>query len=251
MGAFERQYSWRPEIQSLRAVGVATVVLFHLWPSLVSGGYVGVDVFFVISGFLITGMLVRQAEASGRINLLNFYFRRIRRLLPAATLVLVAVAVFVPLLPSPWWHETAVQIAASALYVQNWQMAWLATDYFGSTDLPSPVQHYWSLSIEEQLYLVWPWLIALCVTTLVATRKLRLALALVLGVVTLSSFLISLWLSYADASYAYFATHARAWEFGLGGLLVLTPQLKSDQLRSPERCRSRLLWRVSLSACRS
>jgi peptidoglycan/LPS O-acetylase OafA/YrhL len=124
-----------------------------------------------------------------------------------------------------------VQIAASALYVENWKLAWLATDYFGSTDLPSPVQHYWSLSIEEQLNLVWPWLIALCVTTLVATRKLRLALALVLGVVTSLSFIISLWLSFTDASYAYFATHARAWEFGLGGLLVLTPQLKSDQLR--------------------
>ena len=152
---------------------MATVVLFHLWPSLVSGGYVGVDVFFVISGFLITGMLVREAEASGRLNVLNFYFRRIRRLLPAATLVLVAVAMFVPLLPPPRWHETAEQIAASALYVQNWQLAWLANDYLGSTDLPSPVRHYWSLSIEEQLYLVWPWLIVLCVTTLVATRKLR------------------------------------------------------------------------------
>ncbi len=127
--------------------------------------------------------------------------------------------------------RTAEQIAASALYVQNWQLAWLANDYLGSTDLPSPVRHYWSLSIEEQLYLVWPWLIVLCVTTLVATRKQRLALALVLGVVTLLSFLISLFLSYTDASYAYFATHARAWEFGLGGLLVLTPQLKSDQLR--------------------
>ena len=231
MGAFERHHLWRPEIQGLRAVGVATVVLFHLWPSLVSGGYVGVDVFFVISGFLITCMLVREAEASGGVNVLNFYFRRIRRLLPAATLVLVAVAVFVPLLPPPRWHETAVQIAASALYVENWQLAWLATDYFGSTDLPSPVRHYWSLSIEEQLYLVWPWLIALCVTILVATRKMQLALALVLGVVTLLSFLISLFLSYTDASYAYFATHTRAWEFGLGGLLVLTPQLKSDQLR--------------------
>ena len=187
--------------------------------------------FFAISGFLITGMLVREVEASGRINLLNFYSRRIRRLLPAATLVLVAVAIFVPLLPPPRWHETAVQIAASALYVQNWQLAWLSTDYLGSTDLPSPVRHYWSLSIEEQLYLVWPWLIVLWVTTLVATRKRRLALALVLGVVTLLSFLISLFFSYTDASYAYFATHARAWEFGLGGLLVLSPQLKSDQLR--------------------
>ena len=116
--------------------------------------------------------------------MLNFYFRRIRRLLPAATLVLLIVAVFVPLLPPPRWHETAVQIAASALYVENWQLAWLATDYFGSTDLPSPVQHYWSLSIEEQLYLVWPWLIALYVTILSATRKMQLALTAAFGVVT-------------------------------------------------------------------
>jgi peptidoglycan/LPS O-acetylase OafA/YrhL len=231
MSARERSRSWRPEIQDLRAVGVATVVLFHLWPSFVGGGYVGVDVFFVISGFLITQMLLREAEEFGRVSLVNFYFRRIRRLLPAATLVLFVVAVFAPLLPPPRWHETAVQIAASALYVQNWQLAWLATDYLGSTDLPSPVMHYWSLSIEEQLYLVWPWLIVLCVTTLVSTRKLHAPLALVIGVVTLLSFLISLFLSYTDANYAYFATLARAWEFGLGGLLVLAPQLKSDQLR--------------------
>ena len=166
MDAFERHHSWRPEIQGLRAIGVATVILFHLWPAQVSGGYVGVDVFFVISGFLITQMLLREAEAYRRVSLLNFYCRRIRRLLPAATLVLLIVAVFVPILPLPRWHETGVQIAASALYLQNWQLAWLATDYFGSADLPSPVQHYWSLSVEEQLYLVWPWLIVLGMMTL-------------------------------------------------------------------------------------
>jgi len=231
MGAFERHHSWRTEIQGLRAVGVATIILFHLWPSLVSGGYVGVDVFFVISGFLITQMLLREAEASGRVSLLNFYCRRIRRLLPTATLVLLIVAVFVPLLPPPRWHETAVQIVASALYVQNWQLARLATDYFGSADLPGPVQHYWSLSVEEQLYLVWPWLIVLCMMTLSTTRKLRPTLTAAFGVVTSLSFIISLWLSFTDASYAYFATHARAWEFGVGGLLAFAPQLKSDQLR--------------------
>ena len=236
MGAFERHRSWRPEIQGLRAVGVATIILFHLWPSLVSGGYVGVDVFFVISGFLITQILLREAEASGRVSLLNFYCRRIRRLLPAATFVLLIVAVFVPLFPPPRWHETAVQIAASALYVQNWQLAWLATDYFGSADLPSPVQHYWSLSVEEQLYLVWPWLIVLCMMTLSATRKLRPTLTAAFGVVTSLSFIISLWLSFTDASYAYFATDARAWEFGVGGLLALAPQLKSERVRRLTGC---------------
>ena len=230
MDAFERHHSWRPEIQGLRALGVATVILFHLWPAQVSGGYVGVDVFFVISGFLITQMLLREAEAYRRVSLLNFYCRRIRRLLPAATLVLLIVAVFVPILPPPRWHETGVQIAASALYLQNWQLAWLATDYFGSADLPSPVQHYWSLSVEEQLYLVWPWLIVLGMMTLSATSRVRPALAAAFGVVTSLSFIFSLWLSFTDASYAYFATHARAWEFGIGGLLALAPQLRSERL---------------------
>ena len=233
MGISKQGASRRPDIQGLRAFGVVAVVLFHLWPSVLTGGYVGVDIFFVISGYLITKMLVGEAESTGTIRCLSFYYRRIKRLLPAATFVLLVVAVFIPLLPPPRWHETAIQIATSALYVQNWQLAWLASDYFGSTNFPSPVRHYWSLSLEEQLYLAWPWVLLLCTGALARNRLgLRPALLVVLSTVTLLSFVSSLWLSYTDVSYAYFATHARAWEFGLGGLLVLAPRL-SNRVRLP------------------
>ena len=115
--------AFRPEIQGLRAVAVLAVLIFHIWPSALPGGYVGVDVFFVISGFLITSLLLREAEETGDVSIAAFYERRIRRLLPAATLVLVTVGLCIDLLPEVRWSETAFGIGASALYVQNW---WLA-----------------------------------------------------------------------------------------------------------------------------
>jgi len=149
--------SYRPEIQGLRALAVILVVLFHIWPSWISGGYVGVDVFFVISGYLITGLLVREAKATGSISILSFYNRRIWRLIPAATLVLLVVALLTPVfLPRAQWEDTAIGVVASAFYIENWRLAWLATDYLGAEAAPSPVQHYWSLSIEEQFYIFWP-----------------------------------------------------------------------------------------------
>ena len=141
---------------------MGVVLLFHVWPSAMPGGYVGVDVFFVISGYLIVGSLVREAEREGRISLLNFYRRRVRRLLPAASLVLACVfaATFL-LLPPPRWSDTLLQVAASALYVENWYLSWSAVDYLAAENAASPVQHYWSLSIEEQFYIVWPLLMVL------------------------------------------------------------------------------------------
>ncbi len=142
--------SFRPEIQGLRAVAVGLVLIFHVWPNMMPGGYVGVDVFFVISGYLITGLLARSALRDGHISLVDFYARRARRLLPAATAVLVFSFVgMLVFLPESRWEETAIQIAASALYMENWALGWLAVDYLGAENAASPVQHYWSLSIEE------------------------------------------------------------------------------------------------------
>ena len=215
---------FRGEIQGLRAVAVGLVLLFHLWPNAVPGGYVGVDVFFVISGYLITGLLARMALHDRRISLLDFYARRVRRLLPAATLVLMAtlIATFL-LLPQARWAETAQQIAASALYVQNWLLAWLSVDYLGAQQAPSPVQHYWSLSIEEQFYVVWPLLmigaIAFARRVNVQVRKAFFAsLALIFAL----SLATSLWITAHDQSRAYFVTHTRMWELALGGLLALS-----------------------------
>lgn len=225
----------KAEIQGLRAIAVASVLLFHVWPGLLPGGYVGVDVFFVISGFLITGLLVREAEATGRISLAGFYARRVRRLLPAAMFVLLVVMLCLPLLPKALWEETAYEIAASALYVENWRLAWLVVDYLGAENEPSPVQHYWSLSIEEQFYIVWP-LIMLAVLAAAQSKDTRRAVVAVLLVVFFASLLASVVLTRKDAATAYFVTHARIWELALGGLLALArlpslPQAAREVMR--------------------
>lgn len=217
------KHVFRGEIQGLRAVAVGLVLLFHIWPGVVPGGYVGVDVFFVISGYLIVGSLAREAERTGRVSLLDFYSRRIRRLLPAATLVLACVfgAMFI-WLPPARWEDTLSQIAASALYVENWYLAWEAIDYLAAENAASPVQHYWSLSIEEQFYIVWPMVV---IAALWIGKRSGLSVrSLVLGalVVTfLSSLTASIILSGSDPARAYFVTHTRAWELALGGLLAV------------------------------
>lgn len=170
----------RPEIQALRAIAVGIVVIGHFFPTVLPGGFVGVDVFFVISGFLITSLLLRELDRTGRISLTGFWARRARRILPAAVLVLLASVVatraFVPQLH---WEQFMAEIRWSALYAENWQLAHSAVDYFAQGDGPSPVQHYWSLAVEEQFYLVWPLLMLLAV---VAHRRLiGVAFALVLA----------------------------------------------------------------------
>jgi peptidoglycan/LPS O-acetylase OafA/YrhL len=205
----------RPEIQALRALAVALVVAFHVWPDAVPGGFVGVDVFFVISGFLITGGLVREARA-GRLRLGAFWARRARRLLPAALLVLgVCTAATIAFLPRTAWEGTLTEVGASALYLQNWQLAHDAVDYLAAAEAPSLVQHFWSLSVEEQFYLAWP----LLVLGAAAVRR-PWALPAVLGLVTAASLAWSALRTSGDPA-AYFQTPARAWEFGAGGLLAL------------------------------
>lgn len=213
----------RPEIQGLRAVAVLLVIAYHLFPDRLRGGYVGVDVFFVLSGFLITSHLVREAEGSSRLSLVGFWARRARRLLPASLLVLLACCVLTwTLLPASLWEDTLRQILMSALYVQNWELAAQAVDYSAMGNQPSLVQHYWSLSAEEQFYVLWPLLV---VAGLVVVRRggwsLRRVLLVVLGLVTVASFAYSVWQTADDPSYAYFVTPTRAWEFGVGALLAL------------------------------
>lgn len=182
------------EIQGLRALAVALVVMFHVWPHAISGGYIGVDVFFVISGYLITGSLARSALRDGSVDLRDFYNRRIRRLLPTATLVLIATGLgTIIFLPEARWAETVGHIVASAFYVENWWLAEQSIDYLASENAPSPVQHFWSLAVEEQFYLVWPFVIGLGVLFSRATRiNTRGTL---IGLLALA-FTISLWLSY-------------------------------------------------------
>ncbi|MFE6971738.1 acyltransferase family protein [Isoptericola sp. NPDC057653] len=215
--------SFRPEVQALRALAVGMVVLFHLWPGRVPGGYVGVDVFFVISGFLITGHLLREAEATGRVRLGRFWARRARRLLPAAYLVLAATVVATLLLaPHSLWQQWFRETLGATLYVENWVLAADAVDYLAADADPSPVQHYWSLSTEEQFYLVWPLLVVAAAAVAARTgRTTRRTTGVLLAVATLASFAASLWLTATDPAPAYFATTTRAWQFGAGALLAL------------------------------
>jgi peptidoglycan/LPS O-acetylase OafA/YrhL len=209
-----RARGFRPDIQALRAVAVLAVVLNHLWPEWLTGGYVGVDVFFVISGFLISSHLGREIGATGRVRLGRFYARRVRRLLPAAFLVLgVALAAAYFLLPYPRWEANAQEAVASALYFENWLLAINSVDYSAVNAVASLVQHYWSLSVEEQFYLFWPLL-------LVLLFKIR-GRVVGIAVVGAASLAYSVYLTETSPEQAYFVTPVRVWEFALGALVAL------------------------------
>lgn len=210
----------RTDIQALRAVAVMSVVLFHLWPNRLPGGFVGVDVFFVISGYLITAHLVREVELTGRLRLGRFWAARARRLLPASLLTLLITAVAVMLIvPRSLWNQFFSEVIASASYVQNWKLAADSVDYLAAENVPSPAQHFWSLSVEEQFYAALPLLLCLAIVVgkVVAVPRLRLVTGVLIAV-TVASIAYCLYLTPRNPGVAYFSTVTRMWEFGLGGL---------------------------------
>jgi peptidoglycan/LPS O-acetylase OafA/YrhL len=217
----------RPEIQALRAIAVLLVLVYHLWPRTLPGGFVGVDVFFVISGFLITSLLLREIDRTGTLSLSRFWARRARRILPASlvTLLFCAIAT-IAVVPLNYWQQFFADMRASTEYVQNWHLASSAVDYFAADEGPSPVQHFWSLSAEEQFYIVWP--VLLVVALLIVRRASRRlgngwATGIVMGAITAISFVWSIRLTARNPAAAYFVTPTRAWEFGAGGLLAMVP----------------------------
>lgn len=221
----------RLDIEGLRAIAVVAVVLDHLvhWPR---GGFVGVDIFFVISGYLISGILLREATATGRISFRQFYIRRIKRILPAAAVVL---SVTVTAAYVVFYAGRASSIAGDAwwalLFSANWRFAILGTDYMNSGSSVSPIQHYWSLGVEEQFYILWPWII---LGSLYVARRLRAnpraTVAILASAVAgsmLISFAFALWETQANHTVAYFSTFSRGWELSAGALLaVLTASFK-------------------------
>jgi peptidoglycan/LPS O-acetylase OafA/YrhL len=220
----------RADIQALRALAVMLVVAYHLYPNRLPGGYVGVDVFFVISGFLITAHLRRELESTGKVDLGRFYVRRVRRLLPAAGLVLAATGLATLLVaPHTVWAATGRQLLASAFYVENWTLAANSVDYSAAAADASPVQHFWSLSVEEQFYLFWP---ILLLGIFVVSRRRRSPGAWLTGglaVVATISLVFSIVMTEYDAGVAYFITPTRVWEFAVGGLLTF---LRARPVRS-------------------
>lgn len=230
------QRRYRPELQGLRAIAVVLVVTYHVWLGRVSGG---VDVFFLISGLLVTGQLVRAASRGG-IEFGPLWGRMIRRLFPAALAVLtVIMAVGVVALPEDRWFQTIREVVAAALYLENWQLAADSTDYFAQHSEASVVQHFWSLSIQGQFYLVWPLLIAL--VALAAARTgvgLRRSVFGCLLLVFAVSLAYSVYLTEVDQPLAYFSSFTRVWEFALGGLVALV----IDRIMLPRGLRIVLGW---------
>jgi peptidoglycan/LPS O-acetylase OafA/YrhL len=235
---------FRPDVEGLRAVAVLLVVLYHSGISALSGGYIGVDVFFVISGFVITGVLLRERAVSGRTSLLSFYGRRCRRIIPAATLVILA-TVFLTyfFLGSVGGSRTATDGRWAAIFLANFHFISTGTSYLGAQRPPSPLQNYWSLSVEEQFYVIYPTLFL--VLAAIHTRlSLRARLALGLALVFFGSLAFSILDTSSDPLGAYFSPFTRAWELALGALVAVgTPWF----LKVPVRVAAAASW-LGLSA---
>ena len=230
-GRRSAQSRFRPDIEGLRAVAVVAVVLFHADVPGVGGGFVGVDVFFVISGFLITGLLWREVSTAGTVGLRKFYGARARRLLPAsATVGVITMIGSAVLLPPLQTRTVIVDGIASALYVSNYWFIQQGVDYFGGMLPQSPFQHYWSLGVEEQFYLIWP---ALIIGTAWLIRRMRRRTntgttssqrpyLVVLALVAAASFALSLAVTHVAPPVAFFSLPTRAWQLAAGGLVALT-----------------------------
>lgn len=223
---------FRGDIQGLRTIAVAAVVIYHAHASLIPGGYVGVDVFFVISGFLITNHVLKEVAAD-RFRFRDFYARRVRRLVPAALVVIVATLAASLLLISPL---RAVSIsrdgAASALYVPNIWFSFTGTDYLSDSE-PSPFQQFWSLGVEEQFYLLWP--LVLFLTWRLSRRSLR-AVGTALAVIGLASLILCVVATPQYETWSFFNLPTRAWEFAIGsGLAIAAARGMFDLVPGPVR----------------
>src|SRR6478609_1000280 len=213
----------RADIQGLRAVAVLAVIGFHVlgWPQ---GGYLGVDAFFVVSGFVITGVLLRERERTGRTSLRGFWTRRARRILPLALVVIAAVLAVAPF---TWAAPKVAAVRTDAVwatfFAANWHFAEQSADYFQLGSEPSPLLHYWSLGVEEQFYLAWPLLVVLALAVAGAAHRSRVALAVLAAAVGIPSLVWAVVQGASDPTTAYYSTFTRGWELALGAALATLP----------------------------
>ena len=230
-----RLRAFRPDVAGLRGLAALVVVAYHVGMPGLAGGFVGVDVFFVISGFLITRRLLGELTGTGRLSVFRFWARRVRRLMPAAAVVAVITLLAGWVLLDPLrFRRLTVDEIYTAGYAANWHLASADTNYLTAIHEPSALQHYWSLAVGAQYYLLWPLLLlAVAAGTRRAAPGLRMqAITVVLGVGTAASFAVCVWQTQSSQRWAYFGLHTRAWEVGVGGLLAIAaPRL--SRLRGP------------------
>ena len=215
--------AFRPDVEGLRAVAIAAVLLAHAGVGAVEGGFSGVDVFFVISGFLITQVLVREIDRTGAISLTRFFAGRVKRLMPQALVAIAAVVVAASLLLPPVKADAvAGDVMASGVYAMNWRLSEGAVDYFAAGDADRPLDHFWSLAVEEQFYLAWPpVLLAVAWLWRGGAGGRRAIVAAILGAVAVTSFAHAVQRTAAAPEQAYFSAATRAWELAVGGLLAV------------------------------
>lgn len=224
----------RKDIQALRALAVMAVFIYHMRPNLLTGGFIGVDVFFVLSGFLISSHLFDEFSKTGKLSLSKFWSRRAKRLLPASLTVLIVTAFAVwYLAPQALQERYFRDISAATVYFANWVFAWDSVDYLAADNSASVVQHFWSLGVEEQLYIAWPILLIAAWFIGKKTKHGFKAFGYLLGLITLGSLIHSTILVLDNNPIAYFSTFSRAWEFGAGALLALA-MAKREQLFGPK-----------------
>ncbi|RST59477.1 acyltransferase [Siminovitchia terrae] len=212
---------FRPEVEGLRVVAALLVAIYHIWLNRVSGG---VDVFFVISGFLITSSIISTINRTGELRFLPYITKLMKRLLPSVFFILGAVLVLSWfLLPKSILDKTIREVVASMFFYQNWQLAISSTDYLDSSQMKTPVEHFWALSIQGQFYIIWFLLFAF-ILLLIKKYKLtnvKTLINTVLGIIFVSSFIYSVYLTAVNQPWAYFITMTRVWEFALGSLLCV------------------------------
>ena len=214
---------FRADVQGLRALAVVLVLLDHVF-GFPRGGFIGVDVFFCISGFLITGLLVRERERTGKVSVREFYARRARRILPMAVLVLAVTDLTAKLIfTAVRVHQTIVDSLWALVFMANVHFAAIGTSYFEAHRPPSAIQQYWSLAVEEQFYLVWPLLlmVAFVVARRIAPTRSRPAVGLVATLVVLTSFVFCVAYTHSNPTGSYFSPFTRAWELGVGAITML------------------------------
>ncbi|WP_163539690.1 acyltransferase family protein [Gracilibacillus sp. YIM 98692] len=212
---------FRPEIEGVRVLAAFLVAIYHIWLGSVSGG---VDVFFIVSGYLITTSLLSKMIKEGKVNIFEYLLGLMRRLLPLALTVSFFVTIgAIYILPQSRWSDTIPEIFASIFYYQNWQLAFNAVDYLAQNNAASPFQHFWALSLQGQFYVTWP--IVIFIAYLIARKILktpvRKTLLAILSIIFIASLSYSIYITTVNQPWAYFDSFARVWEFSLGGILAL------------------------------